>query len=397
MTFDPSKVTPEQVPSLTDEQLNQYQVHLESVASADAGSGAAKPEVPAKVAGDDDDAPSLDANGQPITTDEIVVKDVETKPEGSDKANPSTGAESDAGTTDEPVKFAGKFETPEDLIKGVESEIKTLGLDPELFKAQIDAASAAEDYGQVENLYKRLGAEVSKRQAASEVEDKPNLNLPESEVRSRVAVSTYSDVMQSQVVADMRRNGIEIPKSNEEMEVLRRDQPYYAFKFEAEYEARYAKNLKIVEDFRTASKDVVDHNTSLKSEGRKEIETLAKKYGVSLKEEELNTVIGEALKDQGVYENRAGVSFLKKGAILNHFVRTKLVEGGMLDKVVMEARTKGRAEAAVMRPKPHQTMSRSKIPATGSAKQPVTVDLNNPKAVENLSDEQLDRIYNKKS
>lgn len=313
----------------------------------------------------------------------------------------AAGAAPDAGTT----KLAGKYDTTDDLAKGVTEIASKLAYPKEVVDAAIETAKETGDFKFVEALYKRFEKQLGERgtqQAAPQspaagpattpAKDTVVADTPptDPEVLKAVEQLTLTQIAQSAVVAQMQAEGIAMPRSMEEFNVLAKEYPYYAMAFQQAYASVYQKNLGEAQAHIQAGRVVESENAKVVDTDLSEVQAFAKENGITLSETDLVALKSAALARPQSFEQRHGHNFLRSGAVKEAFFVTvlpgKIKEAALAKQV--EGRTQAVADLERLSQKEVKSLGTSGM-GTKTRALPKMPDLSDPAVLESLPDEAL--------
>lgn len=319
--FDPSKVdlsNPDHMELLTDEQIEQVEKYNK--------------EHPAPVPGTEEETP------------------------GKDTAEEAAAAAAEKAKADA-TKYAGKYATTDDLVKGVSEIAEKLGLPKDAFQLVLDSAKEAGEFKSVEGLYKKLEKQLSEKGAAPAQEAKPGatpgkdtvaspdtFNPQDPQVKQSVDQLTVSQIASSSLAQRMQAKGLALPKDMPEFDALAELNPYFAMEFKQLYQELYKANLEQAKGWFDAEKTLTTANASVVDADSKAIKALADEQGFKVTDEEIAAVKTAALANPASYETRYDHKFLRANAVRDQFLVSVLPT--KIKEIALAKQSEGRAQAA---------------------------------------------------
>lgn len=322
--------------------------------------------------------------------------------EEEDTAGTATGASAAAG--DQQVKYADKYATPDELIKGVEALLGKLGYDNDFLRAQISTAKESKQYGAVEQMYKALEVEFGKRssQPASAAPDAAptqdtqqadTVSTEDKDFVNKISAVAFSRLQGSQLERDLKDEGLSLPTTSEEFKALREGAPYFAMKFEMDFKAAYDEVAKEAIEHSTVLKGRDTHNLGIVNSDVQAIKDFAAANDLKLSDAEIEQVKASALASPLSYETKAGVKLLRPEAVKDYF--NARILPSKIKEMQTAALSKGRLEASEDLDKLHKKAVRSIGTSplnTRTRTKTAKVNVDNPDEVAALSDEQLENF-----
>jgi ribosomal protein L7Ae-like RNA K-turn-binding protein len=323
----------------------------------------------------------------------------EEKPEAetsqSDTDETAAAAQAEKAATDA-VKYAGKYATTDDLVKGVNEIAKKLGTDVEAF---IDVANETKDYKSVEALYKRLERKLSEGGAKSTGTEKaPEQDTAQSATPvqdpalvQEVTTLTSSQIAMSPLATQFAQKGLQLPNNMQEFAELTEAAPYLAMQFQQLFQMKFADNMKLAHGYQEATKTVETENAKAVDSDTQAIKALATQLKFDVTDEEINAVKAAAMASPYSYTEKYGVKFLRAGAVKDYFMTTQLPN--KLTEIQNKATVTGREQAvkdleAAAKKNPN-SIGTAKI-STKTRAIPKMPDLSDPDIVASLPDEALE-------
>lgn len=367
--FDPSKIDvtdTEALAGLSEEQLAQVEEYEKTKA-------ATPPEA----------SPKKDTEAE----------DTGEKPGGESAEKPTGGA----------AKYAGKYATIDELIKGVGELAKKVGVPVEAFQPVLDAAKALKQYASIEALYKNLEHVLSEKGAApSQPASQPaaapakdtaatdTFDEADPKVLAAVNQLTLQQIAQSPIAARMAAKGISLPKNMEEFEALTEVNAYFASEFQRTYTELYRANIADAKSYFEAAKTVDSTNAKTTDSDVTAIRKLAEEHGFKVTDAEIDAAKAEALANAGSFEMRSGHKFLREGAVLTRFLHSVLPK--KIDEIAVAKQAEGRMQAVRdldAKKKAEVTAASTMGPGTRGRAVQQMPDLSDPDVVASLPDEAL--------
>lgn len=373
----PIEIAPEEISKLTDEQLDR----------AIAGEAPAPPAPPAP-------APAPAAPEPPSTP---APAPAEPAP-----AAPATAPAPAEAAPAPPKLFAGKYKTEDDLARGLVAIGKPLGIPTDVLENAVALARKTGDWATAEAMYSSLNKDLSRRKSegvpAPRAPQGPQPTVQpaadrETTLRNVVAQEVRNDVLKSDVVAELRNLGVELPTTKEGWAQLRSDYPYYAMKLERYAEERYNHHMKDGQDYLAALDGADSAREAERESAQEKILSFVKDKSLQLSEEDVKAFLDEADENESGYVDKNGVPYPSADGYVRHFFATKLPE--LVDQIRISAETAGRSQAAKdlanMSGRTTQSISTETLPGANRT-QPKKIDLEDREAVARLSDEDLERM-----
>ena len=237
--------------------------------------------------------------------------------------------------------YAGKYKTTDDLKKGFLAAAKPLNYSPTFLEKVLSLAEKTGDWTGVEDLYKELDKAISEGRKATPAhpagaDPDPTKATPDAETvkRDRQAVAEYvateliTELGRSDIAQRLAEKGVPIP-SNFMLDV-KETKAYLAKLEEDGFPAEAIRLEQFLQNMGTrlnqeaaevlkASKESQTYNQTNRDGAVTAIKDFAKKYNYELKDDELTAFLTEAIKDDRLFEQRHGVSFLREGALSDYW------------------------------------------------------------------------------
>ena len=328
-----------------------------------------------------------------------VVPDKDTTT--TDTAAATAGAP--AASTTEPGKLAGKYATPDDLVKGVDGLTEKLAYPKEVVETAIALARKTGDFAPIEAMYKTMEKRLGERGSATAAQetDRPAQTpatdtsvedtLKSPETLRVVNQLTMQQLAASEIARKLENEGLHVPKSAEEFEALTVSHPYLAMQFQTAYTEIFNRNQADVRGH-------IEHGAKVESENARvidadvaEIKAFAAENSIKLSDEEITAIKSAALARPQSFEDKYGHKFLRPSAVKEAFLVNVLP--GKLKEAALEQQTKGRMQAiADLEKAGKREVSSLGTAGVGSRTRalPKMPDLTDPAVLAGLPDEALE-------
>ena len=293
--------------------------------------------------------------------------------------------------------LAGKYKTEDELVKGITNLAKTLGHDESsLTGSMVKIAIDSKNTPALEAMYKRMETELGKRSSSA----KPPESAPtqanqtadqQRDFVTRVAKAASEAIADDPRVLAMKRDGFEVPTTQEEFDELKRVAYHHFAELRAAFQEKYNEYYREGQEYQKAvtTVDTVNQETITKDSER--IRALAKENGIDITDAEIKELSDSILADPSALEERHGVAFLRDGSLYRAYVAEKFIAD--LPKVRAAISSKSRTEAVEDLKKAKSmavdTISTSPTPGRASVTAKPT-DLADEKALRQMSKEELD-------
>lgn len=299
-----------------------------------------------------------------LTEEELdAVAEVAPSPEKANEKEPLGTEDTEGNTEGEPAptegddqKFAGKYDSFDDLVQGVGEIAGKLGYSTKAFQRVIDAAIKADDSTSVEELYKGLESQLGDKGAVAQGAAKPGQEPAQADTSSTdtfnpsdpkvtVAVDqlTASQIAQSGLAGEFQKANLPLPKNMEEFDQLKVLNPYLAMEFKQLYSQMYQRNLGEAKGYFEAAKTVESSNAKVIDTDTQALTKIAEANGFKLTPEEIAEVKAAALAVPYNYDTKYGHKFLRANAVRDHFMATKMLD--KLEEIKVAQQAAGRVQA----------------------------------------------------
>ena len=345
-----------------------------------------------------------DEDGKVLPEKEVEKEVADDAPPTGDTAGKATGDTASAG--DQQVKYADKYATSEDLVKGVEGLFTKLGYDNDIMRGVLAQAVEDKQFKSVERMYKALEVELGKRGSSQSTtqpapESSPvrdtttsdTVGADDKDFVERVSAVAFGRLQGTQLEQELRRRGLELPRTTEEFDALKEGAPYYAMRFEQEFKASYDSVARDAYEHTSTLKSKDTHDLGIINSDTQALKEFATANELKLTDAEIETAKAQALASPYSYDVKAGVKLLRPDAIKEYFFAR------VLPAKVKEMQTsllaKGRMEASEDLEKLHKKTVKSVGTSnltTRSRTKKVDVNVDNPDEVSALTDEQLENF-----
>jgi hypothetical protein len=343
---------------------------------------------------------------------------------GKGGAAPAAGA----GGGEPPKLYAGKYKTKDELYKGFLSAAKALNYLPGVLEAVVEAAQRTGDVTKIETLYGELDKAISANHKAGDPAQpapadpaapgkKPGDTAggPEpseterATVRQLVFDRAEARLAASPVVRRLKARGIELPENLFQdrkvvegfLESLETDHPALYIEFKQAFVDAVDGSRTEVRETYQAVREAEEKNPATREADVAKIRDYAKQISLPLTDQELQAFAAAAEAEYPwIFEHRAGVDFLKPGALVDAFHlkhREKIAE-----QIRINAEIAGRTQAAKDLEEHGRRngggISRASLPASAPSRERKAgqIDTEDPGQLAALSDQQLDDLLSVK-
>jgi hypothetical protein len=273
----------------------------------------------------------------------------------------------------------------------------------------IDLAVKSGNWEAVEASYQSMNAEIGRKGnppqngglkegesggATPTPTESPDTFTANPEVINAVGKYALSTLAGSPLAEEMKSKGIAPPANAQEWDELKLASPYYAWRWENEFHKLYQDGLGLAKTRFEALRSVEGHNRQEMDSGLAAVRERAKQLGLTLDEQAEKALVEAVNNDPTVFEDRNGVKFLRKGAVVRAFNSGLLVDH--LPEILLRAEQRGREQAAkdLTKPRVAPIASIGTKPIAGGPprSQGRKVDLNDPDALQRLSDREIEEL-----
>ena len=340
-----------------------------------------------------------------------------TEKTGTEKETPAPQTETSAEPSTDKNLFAGKYNSTLDLTEAVLEEVKALKADKKDVADLITEAHKTGDWSKVEAKYKEFQAQVEKQiadqkkteptqpaQPTTEPAQQPTAEpeVSPQEYQAAILDQSFNDFEQTELAKDFKEAGIEIPRTDEQLAELKKNDRGMYREFMQEFGRIATRNKAAADEFLQADKDAPVQNTSEEKKATQQITDFGKKYKVEIKPEEIQAILKDAKAKGDIFTTKNGVLFIKEGAIFRYFKAEKAED--ILDRVqkqteaeaLTRGRTEGHTDATTKNDKGIRSASTVAVPGA-KAKAPATIDWKNEESIramasESQASEKLDEL-----
>ena len=323
---------------------------------------------------------------------------------GGETAKPGEGGE---------MQFAGKFKTGDDLIKGTLELAKKLGIPESLLKRDIDRAKKDDNFEDIEERYKLLEAEFSRKTAAEKAaggkdgqgaDGAKKVDPPLSEAERVEQIKTWNNYVLESVNEHLAnhpirerftKRGIDWPEKAEDWAALR-DDPQTEYLYD-QVVAIIKEKTHELEEFRNNYFQTMDAADAARGKAetslRQYIASVNEKRNLGLSQEEIDADVKATMESNSplVFEDRFGVAVPTETGAQKYW-RAEIMEK-YLDKAIENAQVDGRKQHAEdlqkMKDRTVESISSAKVP--GSRSSSPKVDLRSDAEVRSLSEDDLNK------
>ena len=348
-----------------------------------------------------------DSTGTPASTG--ADPNVQKGTRGAAPIGEPAGKKDDATTTgtegDQALLLAGKYKTPDDLTKGVEEITKRLNLHEVLLTEEIEAAKASGDWKGVEEVYKKLDAELTRKAEADKAKLTPAAVKPTGDVTTlsaeeiqRIKNETKErfnmELSEHPVIRDLADAGVEFPITKDTLTDLKQANYGLYMALKSAISEVQTKLEKEATGYAEALAGVYAATDEAKTEGTAYLTKINSEMGLGYTEDEMKAVVDAALQDKAVSEQKFGIDYPIKEAVRRYFWLNRHEE--VMNRATESARAKGRTEHTEdlrkMRDKTTDTVSQAALPGSKN-RSGVTgkIDFTNPENVRGAGDDALDQ------
>ena len=311
------------------------------------------------------------------------------------KGNAQPNADPNAQT----ALLAGKYKTPDDLAKGIGEIGKALNLPDYLLAERIEQAKATGNWKPVEEIYKKLDADLTRKREAEKAAATPTsqpaattLSAEDIQrIKSETAERFNSELADHPIMRDLAQAGVEFPITKETIEALKgQNYGLYAELRRAIGEVQ-SKLESEATGYAEALKGAEPAMAKARTEGSEYLAKLNSEYELGYNEDELKTMVESALSDKALMEEKYGVVYPIEKAVTRHFWSNHNEDA--LKRATTSAKVKGRTEHTedlkTMHSKTTATASRASLPGSQN-RAGVKIDPTNRADVAGLADAELD-------
>lgn len=306
--------------------------------------------------------------------------------------------------------YAGKVYENDDAFFNAMKEIaKPLNYPQVVLEEIVELAKKSGSLASAEKIYRELESETGRRSETERLRKEqeaqalanqkpviPDETPEEQKYRTDLVIkAAYQAIEGSELVAQMRKEGLEIPTTPENLRELYKKDPYFGRQFESLYQNVLERFKTESLAHRTAQYEANPHNARVAQEETKKILDLVKelKLEEQFKPDQIATYVSEAYKSPDAVEIRNGVEFRRA----NEFAYKKFVADNLstiVRQTTLVSSEAGRRQMLEhieqMRERNPQSISTARIPGEPAAPEDKKkVDLNDRDAVAGLSTEDL--------
>lgn len=372
------------------------------------------------------DAPPV----EPVIPAKAEPAKADTSPAAQD--TPPAKAENKQSTEppigDQPL-LAGKFETPAMLEKGVNELVKNLKVPFEVkffVERELKNAQKSKDFKEVEDLYKQLQSEFTRRseeaksgrtedvqveEQSSEADTEEFRHLTPQEETTWIEGETMRALQSHPIMAELRQSGLDLPlratpeernqwitdmKSNypvlfvdlrNAISGIRQDTKTF---LEGVYKEHDEKQKFIQEQLPALTK-------TAKEKGEQFITEFNKKFPIGLTPEEISSIVEEGIKDPKFMVDQKGLKIPTETSVEDYFL-TKVMRQ-KLSEMTQNAENKGRTQHVEdlkkMEAKILDTASTASLSKRSDRTASTKIDFSKKEDVSLLSDKDLNAEFNK--
>jgi len=374
--------------------LTEEDVKVRSLSDAELEKAADSGELP----------PAADPGAQPAKAEGEPTSPAPEAAPGAGTPEPKPAEAEAAPGQPEPEahKYAGKYSTTEELAKGLAEIAKPLGLSQGAVDAVVKMAEKSGDWQNAENVYLEL--QKSLRKPAEPQGRKPEEQAPELAAEGEITSDdfklivdeTNKQIQSEPIVAELRKAGLDIPRTSEEWEAMKKDYPYYATKWNETYTNVFRDLRDTVIRFKAREREAGPHNEKMVESNKQLIRDFAKQYKLKVSDEELAQIIEQGRQHSIPYEERDGVRFLTEDGLHRYFLAYHFPR--IAQELQQAERIAGRTEALADLEKNRRVaagggISTSNLPtARRDQAGPPKVNPEDESQVRKLTDEQIEDI-----
>jgi len=266
-----------------------------------------------------------------------------------DNSNQTIETSSDDKQKNQNKLYAGKYTNTFDLIDGILEEVKYLKGDKKEIASLVEEAQKTGDWSKVENKYKELQAEVTRRiqeqkrqgdkqpsssadssvsqpQQKQENAGQDNYMPTQEEYNKVILDVTLRQLKESNLATKFKASGVEIPTTQEELDALELSHPTLWVQFNEAFRQLWNANDMRAKAYLKAVQEAPKHNESELAKTKQRIVDFAKEFDVAIPENEIENFLNEARNNEFLYEMRDGVKFLRDNAVFDWFMAKKALD-----------------------------------------------------------------------
>lgn len=204
---------------------------------------------------------------------------------------------------------------------------------------------------------------------------------------------TFRELGNHPLVKQMRDDGVEMPRTQEEFDAMRKDAPYWAGKWENLFSTRFHKAHAEVRNYHAALQSQEADSTKGLQDGINRFAAFVNKnVGIEYDEKQKEALVAELKNIKGAYEDRHGVPILSEERVYKTLLAEKFPD--LLEEIRLKEQQNGRVQAAShmksIREKQPSTISTNRVPGS-KGKQKPKVDVDDREAVVGLGDEEIEK------
>ena len=343
-----------------------------------------------------------EVSGQESLTDEQLAERIKTPPETSPEkeTKPEDKAEikpevKEEKKPEEVKLFADKYKTEADLEKGILELAKFLKLPESVVGTAVETAKTAKDWSLVEKMYKAMESEKGKVKPApvappvqpAKVEA---TSADDKELLRAVGDATFDNILSHNIVQQMRAEGFEVPRTQDELKELWKAAPWLAGPFVEAFKSTFNQNLSEAREYQKALTEVESANKQTTESETTGIRDFCTKNGIAISDQDIADLIVKSQGSPLAYEDRHGIQFLKPGGLMKYFMAEEfpprmqeflLARDGASRKQAIEDYEKLKSTAV--------SSISTASPGSGRQTEEPKIDLNSEKDVQKMGDKKL--------
>ena len=306
----------------------------------------------------------------------------------------------------EPVKYAGKYDTPDALLKGVREIAGKFSYPQEVLDTIIAQATESKDYKSVEAFYKAMEKQLGSQAAPTAAPASPAPDTTPAQgtvvpdtvelerLHAGITQMTYTQLQAHPIVGELLKRGFAIPQSVQDFEAMTTADPYIAAKFERIFTDLYQANLAEAREYEKAKTAHESENARTLDADIAKIKELAAAQGLPLTDQDIVALKAEIAKTEWAYETKHGHKYLRPTMAQVVFNSTFL--SGKMDAVRQAAELTGRrkamADLKVMDKKIVKSIGTAPVSTVNRPNKQAKIDYSDPDVLAQLSDEELDKL-----
>lgn len=318
--------------------------------------------------------------------------------------------------------YAGKYKSVDDMKKGFVEIGKPLNISEKILTKTLQYAEKTGDWTGVEEMYSEMQEQMRQQKrnpnaapaqtsaSAAPTQDTPPAT-PEGPTKEQLALmvalqDTVLAVKESSVAKRLAKAGYTIPDkfmmdskvTREFIELLKDDSRIEALELQQLIKDTVMESRSTALQYLQAEDESKSALETEKEAGKSAVKKFAETNGITVTDEEVDALVNEALASGYSFEDRNGVRFVRKDAVLQHYYATRAP--AIIEQVKLATAAKARQEAIddmkKLQRRTPSGISTNPIPSQQKREQAATVDVNDPMAVAGLSEAEVDALLKAK-